>query len=234
MSNDAMPQRPLTPSGAPDPSALLHYGDKLIDIRKRNQTLFTQAQESHLHRKRTTATPIPIRRILAEHHQFQASPLSLPYLTFAPSTPSLLTAHASIEGPPESPYAGGIFWLHIRYPSEYPKCAMQVRFLTPIYHPNVSAEGEICMSILDCDWSPILSTRTVLLSVLSRLDDPELEEPVRGDAARRYREDYPGFWEQARRDTEVYAIGEEPPVGVEVEVEVEEGGDGGEGEELDG
>ncbi|PQE20961.1 Ubiquitin-conjugating enzyme E2 N protein [Rutstroemia sp. NJR-2017a BBW] len=223
MSNPETPQRPLTPSGAPSPSALLHYGDKLTAIRKRNQTLSTQARESHQHRQRTAATSSPIRRILAEHQQLQASP---PYLTFAPCTPSLFTAHATIEGPPESPYAGGIFWLHIRYPPLYPKHAMQVRFLTPIYHPNVTAQGEICMSILDRDWSPILSIRTVLLSVLSRLDDPELEEPVRGDAARRYREDYPGFWERARRDTEVYAMGEEPPV--------EERGDGRDGEELEG
>ncbi|PQE27209.1 ubiquitin-conjugating enzyme protein [Rutstroemia sp. NJR-2017a WRK4] len=214
MSNPETSQHPPTPSGAPSPSALLHYGDKLIAIRKRNQTLSTQARESHQHHQRTAATSSPIRRILAEHQQLQASP---PYLTFAPCNPSLFTAHATIEGPPESPYSGGIFWLHIRYPPLYPK------------HPM---EGEICMSILDRDWSPILSIRTVLLSVLSRLDDPELEEPVRRDAARRYREDYPGFWERARRDTEVYARGEEPPVGMEAEVE--EGGDGEGGKELEG
>ncbi|KAM3086757.1 hypothetical protein ACMFMF_000696 [Clarireedia jacksonii] len=215
MSNNEMPRRPMTPSGAPDVHSLLHYGDKLIDIRRRNQTLFTQAKEAHVNRKRETATPMNIRRILAEHHQFHSDPLSLPYMTFSPQTHQLTRAHASIEGPPESPYAGGIFWLQIIYPDEYPKRPMALQFLTPIYHPNVSEHGAICMDILDRDWSPILSTRTVLLALLSRLDDPELGDPLRLDAARMYREDYPGFWEAARDFTEFYAMEEGPPLGVD-------------------
>ena len=61
---------------------------------------------------------------------------------------------AAIEGPESTPYSGGIFYLEIKFPLNYPFNPPQVKFTTKIFHPNVNKLGNISIDILDCDWSP--------------------------------------------------------------------------------
>lgn len=44
-----------------------------------------------------------------------------------------------------------------------------MRFLTPCYHPNVDAQGNICLDILKEKWSALYDVRTILLSIQSLL-----------------------------------------------------------------
>jgi ubiquitin-conjugating enzyme (huntingtin interacting protein 2) len=54
-----------------------------------------------------------------------------------------------IFGPPETPYEGGIFFLEILIPETYPFSPPKVRFVTKIWHPNISSvTGAICLDIL--------------------------------------------------------------------------------------
>lgn len=53
-----------------------------------------------------------------------------------------------IMGPEQTPYSGGTFKLELFLPEEYPMEAPKVRFLTPIYHPNIDRLGRICLDIL--------------------------------------------------------------------------------------
>lgn len=39
--------------------------------------------------------------------------------------------------PSDTPYKGGLFYLKIKYPNDYPHSRPEVRFITPIYHLNV-------------------------------------------------------------------------------------------------
>ena len=57
----------------------------------------------------------------------------------------------------DSPYAGGVFFLSIVFPTDYPFKPPKVSFTTKIYHPNINANGSICLDILRDQWSPALT-----------------------------------------------------------------------------
>ena len=66
-------------------------------------------------------------------------------------------------GPAGSPYEGGVFFLNIDFPKEYPFKPPKVTFKTKVYHCNVNSNGGICLDILKDNWSPALTISKVLL-----------------------------------------------------------------------
>ena len=44
----------------------------------------------------------------------------------------------------------------------------QVRFVCSMYHPNVYGDGQICLDILQNNWSPIYDVAAVLTSIQVR------------------------------------------------------------------
>lgn len=83
---------------------------------------------------------------------------------------------STILGPSGSPYAGGVFFLDIHFPADYPFKPPKVAFKTRIYHCNINSNGQICLDILKDQWSPALTVSKVLLSVCSLLTDPNPRE----------------------------------------------------------
>lgn len=50
----------------------------------------------------------------------------------------------TIYGPSETPYEGGTFHVQVNFPADYPTSAPTIKFITPIYHTNVRADGNVC------------------------------------------------------------------------------------------
>ena len=53
-----------------------------------------------------------------------------------------------ITGPENSPYENGIFELDLSITDRYPFEPPKLRFITPIYHPNIDSTGRICLDLL--------------------------------------------------------------------------------------
>ena len=101
--------------------------------------------------------------------------------------------HATIFGPEESPYEGGIFELDIRFPQDYPFNPPKIKFKTKVFHPNIDSNGSICLDILKSNWSPALTMEKVLLSILALLNSPNPDDPLDTSAANLYKKDRDGY-----------------------------------------
>lgn len=54
--------------------------------------------------------------------------------------------HGTIEGPSGTPYDGGVYEIDIKIPKQYPFEPPKMKFVTKIWHPNISSQtGAICL-----------------------------------------------------------------------------------------
>ncbi|KAH8109760.1 ubiquitin-conjugating enzyme/RWD-like protein [Phellopilus nigrolimitatus] len=102
----------------------------------------------------------------------------------------------SFEGPEGTPYEGGHYEVDIVVPESYPFQPVKMKFITKVYHPNVSsASGAICLDILKDAWSPVLTLKSTLIS-------PAISD---AEVAKHYSTSRPSFDDTARYWAQIYA-----------------------------
>ncbi|XP_068563357.1 cell division cycle 34 homolog (S. cerevisiae) a [Cebidichthys violaceus] len=134
----------------------------------------------------------------------------------------------AIFGPPNTHYEGGYFKARIKFPVDYPYSPPAFRFLTKMWHPNIYENGDVCISILHPPvddpqsgelpserWNPTQNVRTILLSVISLLNEPNTFSPANVDASVMYRK-----WRDSKgKDREYIEIIRKQVVATKVEAE---------------
>ncbi|EDR24162.1 ubiquitin-conjugating enzyme E2-17 kDa, putative [Entamoeba dispar SAW760] len=93
---------------------------------------------------------------------------------------------ATIAGPENSPFEGGLFELRLTFSDEYPIKPPHVKFISEMFHPNVFKDGRICLDILQDKWSSVYSVSTILLAIQSLLTDPNPNSPANPQASALY------------------------------------------------
>lgn len=119
---------------------------------------------------------------------------------------NLQKLRGSVPGPKDTPYDGGLFIVDIDLDNQYPFVPPKMRFLTKVWHPNVSSQnGAICLDILKDQWSPALTIKTALLSLQALLSSPQPDDPQDAVVAKEYLTNHPKFVETAKNWTDTYA-----------------------------
>ena len=91
---------------------------------------------------------------------------------------------------------------------DFPQSPPKGFFLTKIFHPNVSARGEICVNTLKRDWKPDLGIKHILLTVKCLLIVPNPESALNEEAGKLLLERYDDYCSRARLFTEIHARSE--------------------------
>jgi len=146
----------------------------------------------------TSPSSSAIRALNLEYKSLQEEPVE--GFRVSASEDNLFVWDVAIFGPPQTLYEGGYFKASMKFPNDYPYSPPTMRFLTKVWHPNVYENGDLCISILHPPvddpqsgelpserWNPTQSVRTILLSVISLLNEPNTSSPANVDASVMFR-----------------------------------------------
>mmetsp|Transcript_14752 Transcript_14752/g.20598 ORF Transcript_14752/g.20598 Transcript_14752/m.20598 type:complete len:160 (-) Transcript_14752:53-532(-) len=126
------------------------------------------------------------RRLIRDFKGLQNDPPD--GINAAPKDNDIMKWQAVIFGPEETIWEGGTFKLSMDFLDEYPNKPPKVVFLNKMFHPNIYADGSICLDILQNQWSPIYDISSILTSIQSLLSDPNPNSPANSEAARLFQE----------------------------------------------
>ncbi|XP_046545594.1 NEDD8-conjugating enzyme UBE2F-like [Haliotis rubra] len=107
--------------------------------------------------------------------------------------------------PDEGFWQGGKFKFHIDVPEDYNIVPPQVICCTKIWHPNITENGEVCLSLLrqnsydSMGWAPTRHLKDVVWGLNSLFSDLlNFDDPLNVEAAEHYARDREGFKAKVR------------------------------------
>ena len=115
-----------------------------------------------------------------------------PYFSCGLIDDNVFKWRVTIIGQEGTMYAGGFFPTELEFPDDFPNHPPKMKFLCPMWHPNIGEDGKVCISILhdpEVDplnpqeslserWLPIHTVESIVISVVSMLEDPNPESPL--------------------------------------------------------
>ena len=142
-----------------------------------------------------------LNRVYEEYKELSSNPIANCVITVALTNDySYYDWIITMSGPKDSPYKGGLFYLHAHFPDNYPNEPPEVCFITPIYHLNINPRaprskaydfdklGHVSISTLNW-WNPKYKMYEVLCNIYSLFYHHNADSPQGIDRAKEYNED---------------------------------------------
>ena len=149
-----------------------------------------------------------LRRIIREFENFQKEKFQ-DFSMKQVSEDDPYVWNATILGPNGSDYESCKYLLSITYPNEFPFAPPIIKFISPILHPNVSENGDICLNILKKEqdgWSPALPITKVLLSLQNLLMEPNPDSALNIDAVLEKRKNPEEFKKKLKNMSDTHKV----------------------------
>jgi len=127
-------------------------------------------------------------------------------VSMVPNNDDPADIQALIEGPEQTPYAGGMYRVKICLGAEFPLQPPRAFFLTRIFHPNIAPNGDVCVNTLKRDWDPQnWSIGHILQIIRCLLIVPFPESALNEEAGRLFMENYEEYASHAAMMNRVHA-----------------------------
>ncbi|XP_068963795.1 ubiquitin/ISG15-conjugating enzyme E2 L6 [Petaurus breviceps papuanus] len=111
--------------------------------------------------------------------------------------------------PDHEPYNLRAFKFRITFPPNYPFSPPQLNFITKMYHPNVAENGEVCLPLLNKNWTVRTKMHQVLQALISLVNTPNPDLPLQAKLADMYVQNPEQFMKNAKEFT--LQFGEDRP-----------------------
>ncbi|KAL9087206.1 MAG: hypothetical protein Q9159_003773 [Coniocarpon cinnabarinum] len=136
------------------------------------------------------------RRLMRDFKRMQTDPPA--GVSASPIADNVMTWNAVIIGPVDTPFEDGTFRLVMQFEEQYPNKPPGVKFISPMFHPNVYGSGELCLDILQNRWSPTYDVAAILTSIQSLLNDPNTSSPANVEASNLYKDNRREYTKRVR------------------------------------
>uniref|UniRef100_A0AC34RQ70 UBC core domain-containing protein n=1 Tax=Panagrolaimus sp. JU765 TaxID=591449 RepID=A0AC34RQ70_9BILA len=148
---------------------------------------------------------IGTKRIVREMEEIKANPPI--FVEGLDTEPDNIRKWFIIIKPRINPYKHGAFKIKLDLHPEYPFKPPRIQFLTPIYHPNVDKQGNLCLSVIQMDnWKITTSIEAVLSSLMTLIEKPEPERALRMNLAEMYIQQHDNFLKTAALKAKKHGI----------------------------
>lgn len=160
-------------------------------------------------------TSMALSLITKEYKDLSMNPLSNIGLTVGlPDPKNLFIWQCTMSGPGDTGYAGGLFYIRVIFPPNYPNSKPEVRFITPIYHININHEqqygeeidplGHVCISTLN-KWDSNCNMTKVFKDIFALYYMPNPESPFGFDRRDEFKKNPKLYEEKVKYFTKKYA-----------------------------
>ena len=140
--------------------------------------------------EKTISKKISTGRLKSELKQIANEPL--PGISVGLKDGNIYKWEAAVQGPPDSPYEGGMFLLEISFSESFPFQPPKVTFKTKIDHFSINSNGEIDLDILKKNnYTPLLTVHTVLQLIYRNLSQSSSSDSNGADS--------PGYFKKVRK-----------------------------------
>ncbi|CAG9316453.1 unnamed protein product [Blepharisma stoltei] len=153
-------------------------------------------------------------RLMRDLNEMRSDPL--PYATADIDGNNFRLWKGTLNGPPGTPYEGGLFEFQLNFPADYPTNPPTCKFITPIFHPNVYSDsgngnGNVCLPIfrggVGGGWNSRFTPKTIISYIIALLNDPNAAGGYAHDPTTVLKRSKDEFIAKAREHTYRHAMG---------------------------